>query len=348
MKISQSNEKIFGAAPGLNHDMGLGDKVARQPGTRLIRTDGTFNVLRRGLSQFAPYQNMVETTWLRFVATTVGLYLACNMIFALGFYLLGPRALAGVPETVTALDRYLQCLYFSMQTFTTVGYGTLAPASMQANALAAVLALFGWMALALVTGLFFARFSRPAQLILFSERAIIAPYRDGMSLQFRIANRRDSNLINLRANLNLTWLDDRDGELRRRFSTLDLERSSVSLFPLNWTVVHPLSTESPLKEWGPSDLREKSVELLVTIEGYDRTYAQQIFVNKSYTAEELEWNVRFLPMYLEQEATTELFLDRISATSPAGEEGKAVVDHPVDGSGGRGTKGTEGAVGEQG
>ena len=298
-----------------NGDLGFGDKVARQPGTRLIRNDGSFNVVRRGRSLFAPYQNLVEMSWTRFVALTVAAYTACNLLFALGFYLIGTDHLNGVPGGTVGWQPYLQCFYFSIQTFTTVGYGAIAPISAASNMLATVLALFGWVSLALVTGLFFARFSRPNRLLVFSDRAIVAPYRDGLqSLQFRIANKRDTNLINLTARVVLTWLEDDGPELKRHFHTLPLERDFVSLFPLNWTVVHPIDTNSPMHAWTRDDYCRRFSELLITIEGYDRVFAQQITVHNSYTYEEMEWNVRFLPMYQERESTTELFLHRISST----------------------------------
>lgn len=324
MKIPGIEQEIFQSENSNSRsggDFGLGNKVARKPGTRLIHNDGTFNVVRRGLSKFAPYQNLVEMSWPRFIAVTLTMYVLCNMVFALGFYLIGTDQLNGAAAGLSPLEDYLQCFYFSIQTFTTVGYGALAPLTLEANALAAVLALFGWIALALATGLFFARFSRPSRLVIFSDRAIISPYHSGLqSLQFRLANKRDTNLINLRASVVLTWLEESNGELHRRFRTLDLERDFVSLFPLNWTIVHPITDGSPLAGWTRDDHRARHAELLVSIEGYDRTFAQQVSINTSYTYEEIEWNARFQPMYQEREATTELYLNRISAISPVGEE----------------------------
>ena len=304
-----------------NGDLGFGDKVARKPGTRLIHNNGSFNVVRRGQSIFAPYQNLVEMSWPRFVALTVAAYTVVNLLFALGFYLIGTDHLNGVPGGTIGWEPFLQCFYFSIQTFTTVGYGAIAPISAASNMLATVLALFGWVSLALVTGLFFARFSRPNRLLVFSERAIVSPYRDGLkSLQFRIANKRDTNLINLTARVVLTWLEDDGPELKRHFHTLTLERDFVALFPLNWTVVHPIDANSPIHDWTRDDYCRRFSELLITIEGYDRVFAQQITIHNSYTYEEMEWDARFLPMYQERESTTELYLNRISNTAPVGEE----------------------------
>ncbi len=306
--------------PAQEGDFGLGDKVARQPGTRLINADGTFNVTRSGQSLFAPYKNLVEMSWPRFIGLTVLVYMVCNLTFAVGFYLIGPEQLSGI-DGWSPFDKFLGCFYFSVQTFTTVGYGVIAPDSVAANALAALLALFGWVALALVTGLFFARFSRPTRMILFSEKAIVAPFRDGMqSLQFRIVNKRDTSLINVQARVVLTWLEETERGLNRKFHPLELEREFVPLFPLNWTIVHPITAESPMHGWTRDDYCRRYSELLVAVDAYDQTFAQQVHINKSYTYAEMGWNVRFRPMYEEREHLTELFIDRISSTDPCEEE----------------------------
>ena len=229
------------------NDFGLGDKVARQPGTRLINADGSFNVIRRGRSIFAPYKNLVEMGWPRFIIITVLGYTVCNLGFAVAFYVVGPENLSGVEPSMSRVEQFLQCFYFSVQTFTTVGYGAIAPNSITTNALASLLALFGWIALALATGLFFARFSRPTRLIVFSEKAIVAPLGGGNSLQFRIANKRDTSLINVHAQVVLTYLEEGGPQqLNRHFRPLSLEREFVPLFPLNWTVVHPIVEGSPM------------------------------------------------------------------------------------------------------
>lgn len=292
----------------IENDLGLGDKVARKPGTRLINNDGTFNVVRRGRSIFAPYQNLVEMGWGRFLLLTVLAYILINVVFAIVFLLIGTDSLSNISPTDPFWYRFLGAFFFSVQTFTTVGYGSLAPIGIAANAAASFVALFGWIALAIVTGLFYARFARPSRLIVFSEKAIISPYQEKhKSLQFRIANQRDTHLINIHARVVLTWLD---GD-RRRFAPLELERDYVPLFPLNWTIVHPITKDSPIYGWTKDDYCRHRSELLIMVEGYDEVFAQAIHINNSYLYDEIVWNARFQPMYFEREMTTELHLDRI-------------------------------------
>jgi len=185
----------------------------------------------------------------------------------------------------------------------------VAPIGITANALAAFIALFGLISVAMVTGLFYARFARPQRLILFSEKAIMSPYgkSSGRSLQFRIANKRDSNLIKVSARVVLTWLENDC----RHFAPLELERDNVPLFPLNWTTVHPITKSSPTYGWTKQSYCHHHSELLITVDGYDETFAQSIHINNSYIQEKIKWNARFEPMYFEREMTTELHLDRI-------------------------------------
>lgn len=310
MNFRNLRERITGT-PDTNtpSDFGLGDKVARKPGTRLINDDGSFNVVRKGRSIFAPYQQLVEMSWWQFMLLTAGSYVAINLVFACGFLIIGSESLTSIDSTAPLWKRFLSTFFFSVQTFTTVGYGRIAPMGIAANALASFIALFGLISVAIVTSLFYARFARPQRLILFSEKAIIAPYgsEGGRSLQFRIANKRDSKLINLNARVVLTWLEDS----RRHFAPLDLERDNVPLFPLNWTIVHPVTKNSPIYGWTKQNYCHRHSELLITIDGYDETFAQSIHINNSYLHDEIEWNARFQPMYFEREMTTELHLDRI-------------------------------------
>ena len=155
----------------------------------------------------------------------------------------------------------------------------------------------GLIAFALATGLFFARFSKPKAQILFSEKAIIAPYQGGTGFEFRIANLRNNRLIDLKATVIMSWLEDVDGNMKRKFTPLPLERDKVTLFPLNWTIVHPIDEKSPFYKKTETDVDEMKAEILVMLQGYDETYAQNVHVNRSYTFFEIEWNVSFDPMY---------------------------------------------------
>jgi len=166
---------------------------------RAINQDGSFNVRRRGFDwhDIHPYLHLVEMPWFKFFGLILVAYLMVNAIFACVYFALGAQSLQGtIPVTGTG-GRFLQGVYFSSQTLTTVGYGAIYPSNGPANAVAGLEAFIGLLGFAVATGLLFGRVSRPSARIGFSENALIAPYQDGTSLQFRLVNRRSNNLIEL-------------------------------------------------------------------------------------------------------------------------------------------------------
>ena len=277
-------------------DLGFGNRITGDR-DRLIAKDGSFNVERVGLRAWSPYQDLVEMTWGRFFAVVITFFVVVNIVFALLLNCIGMSCLSGV-KMGSWLENFEQAWFFSVQTFTTVGYGSISPSCVSTNFVAASIALVGLMSAALATGLLFVRFSKPKSHIIFSKNAIITPFRDGLSFQFRIANLRNSRLINLDVKLTMSWVDaNPDGTKQRRFSRLKLEREKVVMLPLNWNIVHPIDEESPFFERSPEDLKEMNVEVIVLVEAFDESFSQTIFANGSYCDEEFLYGVKWKPMY---------------------------------------------------
>ena len=182
------------------NDLGFGSVVSRESRGRLLNRNGTFNVLREGFrwsDTFAPHE-LLDSSWLKFIGLIVGLYLLLNFVFALIYVGIGHDDLVGAGREMLG-GRFAQAFFFSVQTFATIGYGQVAPNGLAANITVTTEALVGMIYQALATGLLFARFARPTAEIVFSRVAVIAPYNDGSSLQFRIINRSRNEIIELEA-----------------------------------------------------------------------------------------------------------------------------------------------------
>jgi inward rectifier potassium channel len=195
------------------------------------------------------------------------------------------------------MSPFVNAFFFSVHTLTTVGYGNVFPRGFAANAVTALEATAGLMLFALATGLLYGRFSRPSARILFSDHAIIAPYQDGTSLQFRITNARTNVLMDLNARVLLMTVDPVDGQLKRDYFALPLERKTVYFFPLTWTVVHPIDSASPLYGKTAEDLKKVSAELLILIQGFDDTFSQLVNARYSYRHDEILWGAKFVPAF---------------------------------------------------
>lgn len=266
---------------------------------RIINPDGQFNVHRRGTTwrDVHPYLFMLNVSWPVFSALILAGYLGANLVFALVYYYgVGIEHLRGA-EAATGFRLFLNAFFFSAHTLTTVGYGNIYPDGTLANSVAAFEALLGLMAFALATGLLFGRFSRPVARIEFSKKMVVAPYEGSASLQFRVANRRSNNLMDLEARVLLMTVEKTAEGQRRKYTPLELERSNVLFLPLAWTIVHPVDEASPLKGRTAQDLAQLEAEILVLIRGFDDTFFQTVHVRYSYRYDEIVWGARFVPIF---------------------------------------------------
>ncbi len=281
-------------------DPGLTQQYAG-PLRRIINPDGSFNVLRRGTNwrDVNPYLHLISISWTHFFGYVVLGYVLVNTFFAAVYFGLGPGALHGPDGSASGIDRFLECFFFSSQTVTTVGFGALAPGNKTANLIAALEALVGLLGFAVATGLLFGRVSRPSARIGFSERALISPYQDVTSLQFRMVNRRANTLIEPEVTLMLMTVNRNHGTgpERREFKILKLEREKVLFFPLTWTVVHPIDSESPIYGKSHSDLEELQAEFMILVKAWDETFTQTVHQRFSYRYSEIVWGAKFVPAF---------------------------------------------------
>jgi len=266
---------------------------------RLLNHDGTFNVRRNNLSPVHPYNaynTLLKLTIPRLILLLCLGYFVTNVLFASLYWLCGSGALAGA--AAAPLARFEDCLFFSVQTLATIGYGRLVPMTRAANVLVAFEALVGLLGFAIVSGLLFARFTRPTAKISFSDKALIAPYEGGWALMFRLVNLRNHDLTDVRAVVSYARWDESAGGRTREFDQLALERDSIIFMPLHWVIVHPIDAKSPLHGLTPEAVSAGDPEVICMISADDETFAQRVHAKTSYDKSDIVWGARFRDMYL--------------------------------------------------
>jgi inward rectifier potassium channel len=285
-----------------DRDLGFGSIVSQQQHLRLLNRDGSFNVSRRQslLDSLGSYHSLLSMSWQRFIALVVLLYVLTNAIFAVAYVLCGPRALQTTsgPEFPSP---FLRAFFFSVETFSTIGYGNIVPAGLAANVIVSVESLFGLLGFALATGLLFARFSRPTAKIVFSDTSIVAPYNDITAFEFRIINARNNQIIELRARVLFSRFENVNGNRVRRYHDLPLERAKVVFFPLAWTIVHPIDENSPMYGLSQEEIMANDGEFLILLTGIDETFSQTVHARSSYRADEVVWGARFSNLYIQDD-----------------------------------------------
>jgi inward rectifier potassium channel len=281
-------------------DLGFGTVVSRESQQRLLNRDGSFNVQRRGLGfwkSFSLYHTLLTISWTHFFFLFVGWYFVANALFALAYLACGPKALGGATLSLEG-HPFLRAFFFSVETLSTIGYGNVTPEGVVANFVVTAEALTGLMGFAIVTGLLFARLSRPTAKILFSRHAVVAPYRDMTALEFRVANALSNELIEISAKVMLSRFEDVDGGRTRRYYPLALERDGVVFLPLTWTVVHPIDEASPLHGETKESLRSSQAEILVLLKAFDEIFSTIVQTRTSYTTDEVVWGARFASAFM--------------------------------------------------
>jgi inward rectifier potassium channel len=234
------------------------------------------------------YHRLLTIPWPGFFVAIAVTYVLFNIAFGL-LFLIQPGSVANARP-----GSFADAFFFSVQTMATIGYGEMRPATLYANLLVSVEVLLGMTGLALATGLMFARFSRPTARVIFSRKAVIAPYNGVPTLMFRAANQRRNQILEAQINVAVlrNEVSAEDGTMRR-FYDLALARSHTPMFSLTWTVMHAIDEKSPFYGCTPQSLEAADMEIVITLIGIDETFAQTIHARHSYGADDVAWNHRF-------------------------------------------------------
>jgi inward rectifier potassium channel len=251
---------------------------------------GTPSELKRDLYFF-----FMEGSWSRLLFSLGFVFLLLNTFFA-GLYLLDPAAIAGQEQT------FASAFSFSVQTLSTIGYGVLNPATPYANIIVGVQAAVGIFFYALVTGLLFAKASRPQASVLFSRPMILARRNGKPTLMFRVGNARGNEVVE--ATINVSVLREeisREGQHLRKMYDLELERSRSPFFSLSWLVMHEIDQDSPLADIDFSQADDDIALFAVTLEGHDATYGQTTFASYNYVPGDIRVGHRFVDVISEAE-----------------------------------------------
>ncbi len=250
--------------------------------TRVVAT----GLRRRPLRDL--YHHLITVSWLRLFWLFGLVYTAVNLAFAAGYHFLG----AGAPPGSFA-DDFLASLR------RTIAADPRPPAvrTLAVEVLLGVEGFVRWLGLALGTGIIFAKFSAPRPAVVFSRVAVVAPHAGGRALVFRMANERQSTLVDAKVRV-LLVMSERgpDGDLMRRTWDVPLKRDETALFTHAWTAVHPIDADSPLAGEDASSLEAADAELIVSLTGFDEGLSRTVHARHAWRARDVRFGLRFREM----------------------------------------------------
>jgi len=259
--------------------------------SRIHRFPGGRQVITTGLPR-RPWQDLyhlfMTLSWPKLFASYAGFFTLFNLLFAAA-YQLQPGDVANLSPA-----DYWGRFFFSVETLATVGYGDMHPQTVYAHLIASIEIFTGLMSVALITGLMFARFSRPTARILFARQAVIRPFDGRLTLMLRAANERQNVIMEASAQLRLVRDEQTvEGYRMRRIYDLPLRRSEQPVFLYGWNVMHIIDAASPLADASFESLKAARGFLLLTIGGIDETTGQTLMSRHEYHADSIRWNHGF-------------------------------------------------------
>lgn len=287
-------------------------------GERILSKDGKGNVRKRGfhrLKHLSMFHTLIDMNiWLFWLVCFIG-FISINLLFGAIYYLCGADFLL-IQSSLSEVNTYLECFYFSCQTLTAVGYGHLAPTSNLVSTIASFQAFFGLMSFAVITGLLYARFSKPKAYLKFSKQAIIRPFKEGQALMFRMATYKNNDLTDVSCQVVAAFAQTKNGITSNRFIPLELEIDNIQELVLNWTVVHVINENSPFYKLSKKDIDLAKVEIIILVKGYDEYFSTYVQERTSYLYDEFCYDVKFVRMFHRDvnQKQTILDLDKLSKT----------------------------------
>ncbi len=288
MLIMTDKEKHNGTdSTGFSDDAGL----RAEP---YINKDGSFNIHKKGHVKLLKdlYQYMLMVGPMKFIGILMVYFIIVNFTYGTIYYILGMNHFT-IPSTGEEMSDFFNCVFFSFQTFSTLGYGHISPITEIANVVSVLEMFTGMLSLALLAGLVYARFSRPNTRLLFSNNLLVSPHQGSDSLQFRFVNKRKTVLNDVNVRVMVALTETRDGKLVREFHRLPLEMDNIMFFPLTWTTVHLIDDKSLFYGLTPDEIRFKSPEVLVRVKAFSEQFNQNVHTNFSYSFNEWVWNAKF-------------------------------------------------------
>jgi inward rectifier potassium channel len=236
------------------------------------------------------YYRSMTVNWPVFFGTAAAIFIALNAVFAFLFWL-GNEPIANVAPN---LPLPLSLFYFSIETLATVGYGDMHPQTNYGHLVATVEIFTGMSFLAVMTGLIFARFSRPKARFVFARHAVVGTYQGLPTLMIRIANARHNTISQATARLWMFRLEHtKEREQFRRYYELKLDRREHPMFSLSWTLLHVIDESSAFHGMTADDFAAIEGALILNVDGVDDSSAQRLYSRQIYSRHDIRWGHRY-------------------------------------------------------
>ncbi|XP_052763035.1 G protein-activated inward rectifier potassium channel 3-like [Mya arenaria] len=316
--VAKSNPQITNnkTAPVVSrrHDRHYSKRMRR----RLVYKNGEVNITqanirkrrRRYLADI--FTTLVDIQWRYNLLVFTLAFIFSWLIFALIWWLIcfshGDLDEQNMIDTewkpcVVEIKSFVSAILFSIETQHTIGYGSRHTTEQctEAIILMMIQSCFGVICQAMMTGIVFAKLSRPkkrAETLMFSKNACICKQDGELCLLFRVGDMRKSHIVEAHIRgLVIKKKVTKEGEILPLYQfdvDLGFDGGLDRLF-LVWPViiVHKIDETSPFWEMSPEDLHKEQFEFIVILEGIVESTGMTTQARSSYLPGEILWGHRF-------------------------------------------------------
>ena len=288
-------------------------------GPREIITEGIGRAVFHDL-----FHHFMTVSWPQLFATFAGFFLVFDTLF--GFlYFLAPGCIANLNP-----PGFAGAFFFSVETLATVGYGDMHPQTIYGHIVATAENFTGLLLLAVMTGLVFARFSRPRARIIFAKYPVVTKHNGAPTLIFRMANARSNFITEATAKL---WVlrptVTEEGKRLIGFEGMRLLRSENPTFALSWTLFHPIDEQSPLIGQDEDTLTGSQMNFVVSVVGFDDASGQIVRARDVFAAQDLRFGQEYVDfVWIDEQGMRHIDYAKIDAIRPVSPGGGSVDEEP--------------------
>lgn len=279
-------------------DPGLGN-FSSPFAKQIITKEGNYRVSHLNKRQrfSEAYDLLLRISWTRFFTLSLLTYILANVFFAILYMIIGVDQISILDNHLSYSD-FLNAFFFSCQTFTSLGYGSMSPNGISSGIVSSLESFIGLLFFAFVTSLLYGRFSKPRPSLRFSKDIIFREFKGKNAIMFRVVNNRVNAMIKpkIKVNLSLTRQNSL-GEYINNFYDLKLENDNITYLPTTWTIVHEIDSNSPLFEFTSDEIVHQHGEFLILMTYYDEAFNQEIYQMYSYSLKEIKLNYKFVKAY---------------------------------------------------
>nr|KAG5690623.1 hypothetical protein BaRGS_018093 [Batillaria attramentaria] len=288
-----------------------------KPRRTLLQKEGHSNVSYKGIKRKSLkylkdiFVTLIDMKWRYVVLVLFGAYFACYLTFAILYWVLcymygqfGRLDEPGYKPCIENLDSFSDAFMFSMETQSTIGFGTLHPNAECPGVTPLIYfqITIGFMIETVVLGLMYVKVARPKHrrhTLVFSRNACLCMEDGHLNFQIRVGDMRRTHLVDATVHgvlVKRRVVSEKHVyplfQHRLKFTAQGMGDKVFLIYPI--VLSHRITEDSPLWLLKPEDVLREKFDILIFLEGTIESTGELCQARTCYAARDILWGHRFV------------------------------------------------------